>query len=88
MTMVRRGILVKPDEGRQRIRKFERSEVRYDVTPIGRVGRDATQIGQSPPKATNWIARMILRTNDGSPRQIGSRYDFPLITWVGLLIPT
>ena len=80
--------LVKPDEGRHRVRKNERSLVVYDVTPIGRVGRDMAQIGQSSRKATNRIARIIFMTNNGSPQQKRPRDDFPSITWVGLLIPT
>ena len=66
MTFAWRGILVKPDEGGHRVRKTERSLVGYDVTPIGREGRDEAQIGQSLPRATNRIARMSLMTNDGS----------------------
>ena len=73
MTFVWRDILVKPDEERHRVREIEVSSVAYDVTLIGRVGRDAAQIGQSSPKATNWSARMIFMTNDGSSRQRRSR---------------
>ena len=88
MTFVWRGIVVRPDEGRHRVRKFEKSSVVYDVTLIGRMGRDAAQIGQLSREATNRIARMIFMTNNGSPRQRRPRYDFPLITWVGLIRPT